>query len=241
VRVINQTSSPGQSVVVPINVDTMGDETGYTFSISFDPAVLQVVDDPNNPNDGVVIGDLGGNVIANINNTNGTIGFSVTSFSGPNGTIASVMNGTLVRITFRVLENAAAGTTPINFTDTPARRRVSGVDPQQPLPQPVYENGMVTVNRPTAAMVSVSGRVLTPTGRGLMNAEVVLTDSSGNERAARTVTSGYFRFEAVEVGQTYVVSVRSKRYRFEPQIVTVNDQLADLNLTAVAARKSEER
>jgi len=42
---------------------------------------------------------------------------------------------------------------------------------------------------------------------------------------------GKYRFENVETGQSYVVSVRSKRYKFQPQIIVVNEELTDLNFT----------
>jgi Putative Ig domain/Carboxypeptidase regulatory-like domain len=90
----------------------------------------------------------------------------------------------------------------------------------------------VTVTAPTAAGVSVSGRVLTPQGAGLMNAMVVLTDASGNTSIARTSTFGNYHFENVAAGQTYVLTVTSKRYQFAPQVVSVMEDLGELNFTA---------
>ncbi len=85
------------------------------------------------------------------------------------------------------------------------------------------------ITAPTAATVSVSGRVLTPLGRGLTNATVIMTDASGNTRTARTSTFGYYRFDEVEAGQTYIFSVRSKRYRFAPRVVTITEDLTELD------------
>lgn len=87
---------------------------------------------------------------------------------------------------------------------------------------------------PTAANVSVSGRVLTPEGRGLMNAFVTFTDSQGQVKFARSNTFGYFRIEEIEAGQTYVISVQSKRYQFAPQILEVYDQIDKLYITATS-------
>ena len=84
---------------------------------------------------------------------------------------------------------------------------------------------------PTAANVSVSGRVLTPEGFGLRNAIVTLTDQRGNTRSVRTGTFGYFRLEGVSVGETYVVGVSSKQYQFTPQVIAVSDEITDLILT----------
>ncbi len=56
-------------------------------------------------------------------------------------------------------------------------------------------------------------------------------------RATSVLTNGfgYFIFPAVEAGQTYVLSVTSKRYTFaEPvQVVTVNENVAGLDFQAL--------
>lgn len=85
---------------------------------------------------------------------------------------------------------------------------------------------------PSAANVSISGQVLTPDGRGLRNAIVVLTDSGGQTRTARTSTFGYYRLDDIAVGQTAVMSVRSKVFQFDPHIINVNDNLESINFTA---------
>lgn len=86
---------------------------------------------------------------------------------------------------------------------------------------------------PTAARAMVSGRVSVGKGAGLVNAFVILTDINGNSRTARTNSFGYYRFDDVEVGQTYIVAVRSKQFQFTPQIISVNDNIRDLDFTAI--------
>lgn len=90
---------------------------------------------------------------------------------------------------------------------------------------------LLTVLEPTAANVSVSGRVLTPGGRGLMNATVTLLDLSGKSSSARTNQFGYFHFGDVQAGQTFVIDVRSKSYSFVPQVMMIMENLTDLNFT----------
>ena len=85
---------------------------------------------------------------------------------------------------------------------------------------------------PTSAAVLIAGRVFAPDGRALKNARVILTDSQGNARTALSTSFGYFRFDAVEIGQTYMLSVSSKLYTFEPQIVQVFEEITELNLIA---------
>jgi hypothetical protein len=84
----------------------------------------------------------------------------------------------------------------------------------------------------TAASVSISGRVLTNSKRGLSNALVYLTDSSGDTRTARTNSLGYYRFEDVTAGQSVTITVASKRYQFAPQLVNVNEEMSGLNFLA---------
>lgn len=43
---------------------------------------------------------------------------------------------------------------------------------------------------------------------------------------------GGFGFEEVEAGQTYIIDVRSKRQQFTPQVLTINEDVTELNLTA---------
>jgi hypothetical protein len=83
---------------------------------------------------------------------------------------------------------------------------------------------------PTAANVSVSGRVVTTNGSGIRNALVTLTDTSGRAFTKRTNSFGHFRFDEIPVGETYVISVDSKRLRFDPssRILTVTNELTDV-------------
>ncbi len=84
----------------------------------------------------------------------------------------------------------------------------------------------------TAAAVSVSGRVFDSQGRGVFNAEVTMVNSSGNIKMARTNHFGYYRFNDVGAGESYVFSVRHKLYEFAPQIYTINDARDDLDFVA---------
>ena len=85
---------------------------------------------------------------------------------------------------------------------------------------------------PTAAAVTISGRVLTPNGGGLRNALVTLTDLSGSSRTVLTGTFGYYRFSEVAAGETVIIAIVSKRYHFQPQVVTVTEDIEDLNFKA---------
>ena len=87
---------------------------------------------------------------------------------------------------------------------------------------------------PTAATVSVSGRVITPQGRGIRNVVVTMTDSNGNTRTARTTSFGYYRFEEVAAGETYIFTVSGKRFSFEQnsQVHSIMEDTDDINFVA---------
>ncbi len=88
---------------------------------------------------------------------------------------------------------------------------------------------------PTAAMVAVSGRVMTASGRGISKVRVRLTDAAGVTRPTMSSDFGYFRLDDIEVGQTYIISVQSKRYQFAnpTQVVVVSDEITGLNFNAL--------
>ena len=78
----------------------------------------------------------------------------------------------------------------------------------------------------TAAGVSVSGRVTTSDGRALRNATVSLVDSQGVARTALTDALGNYTFDNVGTGETYIIGVASKRYRFASRVLQVFDTVA---------------
>ncbi len=87
--------------------------------------------------------------------------------------------------------------------------------------------------QPLARDVSISGRVLTPSGLGLRNAVVTMTDSAGNTRTATSSSFGLYRFDNVPANEIYTLTVRSKRYRFAPRTLTVNENLTEVDLVGL--------
>jgi len=96
-------------------------------------------------------------------------------------------------------------------------------------------------NGPTAAAVSIAGRVSTAEGSGLRGAVITMTDQSGNTRVTTSSSFGYYHFEGVAAGQTYVVSVASKRFQYQPRIVQLTDDLFDLDFVAEPQLESKDR
>ena len=88
--------------------------------------------------------------------------------------------------------------------------------------------------RPTAADVSVQGRILLQAGYGIRNATVALTEANGTVHFARTGSFGYYRFDNIPGGQSVIVSVSSKRYTFSQPTrpVSLNDDLSGVDFIA---------
>lgn len=87
---------------------------------------------------------------------------------------------------------------------------------------------------PTAASVTIGGRVLTAKGRGISRAIVAITDAQGAIRTALTNQFGYYRLTDISPGETYVLSVSAKRYRFaqRTQVLNVSQAVDDVNFIA---------
>ncbi len=87
-------------------------------------------------------------------------------------------------------------------------------------------------NGPTAASVTVRGRVLSPNGRGVSRSRVMITDSTGQTRTVMTNPFGFYTFGNIEVGGTYILQVRDKRYTYTPQAISLTEEATDVNFTA---------
>lgn len=81
--------------------------------------------------------------------------------------------------------------------------------------------------------VAISGRVTTPSGLGLRNAVVSLIDQNGMRRTAATSSFGIYSFATVMPGQTYTITVSSKRYRYSPVNMPVNDTITNLDFVGL--------
>lgn len=75
---------------------------------------------------------------------------------------------------------------------------------------------------PTAAPVSLSGKVRDAAGRGLPGAMVILSDPEGNVAGAVTSSFGNFRFEGLPAGGFYILSVSAKGTSFKEPVIFVN-------------------
>ena len=126
----------------------------------------------------------------------------------------SAFAGLTVRLRFRTTNTA-------NLPG-PGQLEIDGVSVQAP--------GLI----PTAANVSVGGKVITAEGAGISRSTVTLTNSAGVSRSATTNSFGNYRFDEVPAGETYILTVNNKKYFFadSPRVLNVQDNLADIDFVA---------
>ena len=89
---------------------------------------------------------------------------------------------------------------------------------------------------PTAAGVTVEGRVTTADGRGIRNARVTMTGADGFSRSVVTGSFGYFRLTEVPSGDIYLLGVSARRFTFSAptQVISVVDNVTGLTFVADA-------
>jgi len=80
---------------------------------------------------------------------------------------------------------------------------------------------------------TISGRVTTPAGLGLRNAVVTIIDPAGVRRNATTSSFGLYSFDNIVPGQTYILTVASKRFRFTPLMMPINGSLTSVDFAGL--------
>lgn len=88
---------------------------------------------------------------------------------------------------------------------------------------------------PTAAGASINGRVVAANGRGISKTYVTLSGGSlPGPVYALTNAFGYYTLENIPSGQTYTLTVSSKRYQFAntTRVINLDDNLTGIDFTA---------
>lgn len=95
---------------------------------------------------------------------------------------------------------------------------------------------------PTAAPITVSGRVMTKQGKGIRNASVTILFPTGETRSTSTGFYGAYSFGDIEAGQTYIFTVSSKRFAFAQtmQILSLTEDRNDVDFVAADNQTSLE-
>jgi len=88
---------------------------------------------------------------------------------------------------------------------------------------------------PTAAAASISGRVTTASGNGIRNAIISIQGGSlPSPVFVRTGSLGYYTIDNLEAGDTYIVTVNSKRFVFQvpTRAISLTDSINDVDFVA---------
>ena len=228
------TSAVGRDITVEIEMAAQGNEAGTQFSLHFDPTVVGISSVSGvNSNPDIALGaDALPGTTLDVNAedaVNGNIGI-VENFNGSSDSITALPEGArrIARVTFHVRSGAAAGESKVTFGDDIVKGTSAdtyGIT----LGTSFDQNGSVTI--PATSGVTVSGRVMSPDGRGVRNATVTIVDHSGIARTVTTSSFGYYSFDEVATGESYRLTVSSRLYRFASRSVDITDSLSNVDFT----------
>jgi len=212
----------GQTAAIPIRFGPayggfLG-TTSISFSLQWDPAIFDY--------DSVLPGAVvppGSNL--ELNTTMIDEGRLGVSLGGPNRYFDSVFYH-LVTLNLTPKMASPPGSYAVSFNNKPTAFRSSDT-----LGNPTYAAwipGFLDL-----ALSTVSGSLRTPGGTALRNTQVTLTDSLGGRSTKMTGSFGDFVFQNVGHGSGYVLSVKSKRYRFAPRVLDVAGNVANIVLSGI--------
>jgi len=85
---------------------------------------------------------------------------------------------------------------------------------------------------PTAAGVSIEGRVVSVFGSPVGMSTVLLSDVEGNTRTAITNPFGRFRFEGVVAGRGYFIIAKAKGLSSDPRFINADQDVTGIELIA---------
>jgi hypothetical protein len=225
----------GNTLTIALRLNTnasVGDVNSYDADINFDNSVLS---NPRNVRPGPGDAGMGGT------GTRGTPAliswhlntptrFRVVAQLNPDPpeTFGYGLQDTVL-LDFTVIPNPPTSTSII-------LTRVSATEyPPNSLKITTPADNIISLVGPTAATgLITSGRVTNATGRGLPDARIFAIDQSGLRKMALTNSLGYYRFDDLSAGETYVFSVMRKGYVFSnaAQLVNLTEDRSDLNFVA---------
>jgi len=209
---LGMASAPaGKIVNVPLTVGNLAGRriTSYQFDMLFDPQIVEVA--------GV---DSAGTVSEGMS--------TVWNLAAP-GVLKVVVYGAIgadddgIYLNLRLRGRGTAGST--STLELSGFRYNNGTAAQA-------SAGSFTIVKSPA----ISGLVMTSTGLGLRNATVVLTGNSLAEpRKVLTGEFGYFAFDDLTPGETYIVTVNSKRFIFQmpSRVIALTGKAEEVNFVAL--------
>jgi hypothetical protein len=210
----NKTVRSGSELVIPIEIGNLNrkDITSYQFELAYSPKVIRPAANPCD-----VLGTVSKDLVVTCNGE--TAGLLKVVVFG----IKSLENsGVLLNLRFAAI-GSAGSSSPLTF---------KGLMLNEGEPQARSTDGEITVSETPADSDSIGGRLITSTGEAVAKARVVLTAGSGETRFVYVDELGYFNFDRITPGETYVISVDSDSHKFTPQTVGAGQGMTQLTLIA---------
>ncbi len=201
-----------REVIIPVNVEQIASKEiiAYEFDLRYDPSVIQPQKEPIE-----LKGTVSDNLSYAVNAEEpGLLRVAVY------GATAIDSDGVLLNLGFTAI-GAPGSVSPLTWE----RLMFNEGDPQA-----VAADGQVEISKGDPNQAEISGHVLTAMGQGVANARVTLTDTTGKSRSIISNGFGLYRFGDLQVGQTFTISVESRRYAFTPLTVSVTGQQISVDL-----------
>lgn len=129
--------------------------------------------------------------------------------------------------------NSTGGAFSISGT---AGQPAAGVSSTSAPPQFDLHGGFWFQNlAPTSAGVSITGRVTTAAGNGIRGVRLILTAPDGTRRSATTTTFGYYAFDGLSAGNTYVLEISARQFVFAnpSRVFSLQDHLTGMDFSAM--------
>jgi hypothetical protein len=235
-------SRTGNVLTVGIVLNTNAGETlanSLSFTLNFNTAEL------SNPTN-IRLGSGGNNASLGTNESqilSGRLGILLdlpptNTSPPPSANVFGPGRQQLVLIDFTVAAGATT-TTLLSFGDSPTPRFIADTRGNRLDDATTFMANTVSVNGPTAAGVSISGRIRNSSGAGLSGVAVSLLDTqSGRTQTTVSGADGSYRFENVEVGGDYVITPRLERYTFSPgsKQVSLVEELTETDFVATSKK-----
>ncbi len=201
-------------VLIPVSIQGAVNKgvISYEFELSYDPLVIQPQAEPV---------ELAGTVSRALS--------AVSNASQPG----------LLRV-------AVYGTAPISSSGLLLNLRFTAVGAPGSVSPLIWERIMLNEGKPGTTAVDgqvelspaapnqaeITGRVLDSMGQGVPNARISLIDTLGQSRSVLSNGFGIYWFGNLQVGQTYTISVVSRRHSFTPLTVSVTNQTVNTDMIA---------
>jgi hypothetical protein len=209
----NAYAQTGSTVIVPLRMENLNGANvrSYQFDIQYDPTVLT----PD-----AMTADLAGtmgqgmNVVYNVPSP-GLLKVAVYDVFGVMG------DGIYANLRFTATGTAGSG----------SQHGVKGFRFNDGKTMTTVSDGAVFFC--STEGVRVNGRLITAGGQGLRGTHVTITAPNGTRSFATTSSLGYFEFSSLLAGETYTLSVQSRRYRFAPVNVSTTQAATSVEMTAL--------